>query len=93
MDASERTIVHVHVTHAGAAEGWRPGNVHLVARWDDGSAQAADLDYPLLPGESATIRLPLIAPTSAGRHHVTIGVEQFEDAPFAPRPAFIVDVR
>jgi hypothetical protein len=93
MKAGHTTIVRVHLTHTGTAEGWRPGNVHLVARWDDGSAQAADLDHPLLPGQSATIRLPLVAPKTPGRHRVTIGVEQFEDAPFSPRPAFTVDVR
>jgi hypothetical protein len=93
MHRGQEKIVDVDVMHTGTAEGWRPGNVHLVARWDDGSAQAADLAYPLLPGESATVRMVLLAPKTAGRHRVTIGVEQFEDAPFSPRPAFTVDVR
>jgi hypothetical protein len=92
MDPGEITTLDVHVTHHGRALGWRPGFVRLVARWDDGSAQSVDLDRSLLPGESTTVELPLVAPRTRGRHHVTIGLEQFEDAPFTPRPSFTVVV-
>ena len=93
MDEQERVTLDVRVTHVGTASGWRPGFMRLVARWDDGSAQSADLNRALLPGESTTIDLPLIAPATPGRHRVTIGLEQFEDTPFQPRPQFSVDVR
>lgn len=93
MNRHARTTVRVRVTHTGTAEGWRPGFVRLVARWDDGTAQAADLDRSLLPGRSTTIELPLVAPKTPGRHQLTIGIEQYEDAPFSPRPRFSVEVR
>jgi len=92
MDAGEMTTLDVRVTHRGQALGLRPGFVRLVARWDDGSAQSADLDRALLPGESTTVKLLLVAPRRPGRHHVTIGLEQFEDRPFTPRPSFTVVV-
>ena len=93
MEARDTSTLHVHLTHDGDTLGWRRGFVRLVARWDDGSVQSADLDRPLLPGQTTTVRLILRAPRSPGRHHLTIGLEQFEDAPFTPRPSFTVAVR
>jgi hypothetical protein len=93
MSRGKTVTVDLDVTHTGTALGWRPGFVRLVARWDDGTAQAVDLDRAVLPGHSATFELRLVAPSTAGRHTVTIGLEQFEDTPFTPRPQFTVVVR
>lgn len=99
--------VEVEVTHLGGGAAWRPlsvlpgyvaGSVRLGARWYDAggaevAGQTAELDRVLLPGDSTTARLHLVAPTAPGRYRVTIGLRQ-EGLTWFPRPAtFTVDVR
>ncbi|MCU1352013.1 MAG: hypothetical protein JWM05_1222, partial [Acidimicrobiales bacterium] len=93
-------VVDVDVTHVDGAGAWRPldvplgyvaGSVRLGARWLDASGtevltQTAELPRVLLPGDSTTVELPLVAPTTPGRYRLEVGLRQ-EGLAWFPRPA------
>ena len=100
LGAGAARTVHVEVAHRGAGAAWRPlsvlpgfvaGSVRLSARWLDASGtevltQTAELPRVLLPGDSTTVELPLVAPTTPGRYRLEVGLRQ-EGLAWFPRPA------
>lgn len=106
LDAGEERIVDVDVTHAGRRLGWLakdavPGVVHgtvrVGARWYDGAGevlgQTGELGRVLLPGESVTTELRLVAPERPGRYRLTIGLRQEGVVWFDDPRSFTVVVR
>ncbi|MCU1375695.1 MAG: hypothetical protein JWO68_2981 [Actinomycetia bacterium] len=101
-----RRTIDVDVAHLGGGAAWRPlgvlapdqGAVRLGARWVDAAgtevaSQTAELHRVLLPGDSTTTELPLVAPTQPGRYRLTIGLRQEGLDWFAAPRTFTVEVR
>jgi hypothetical protein len=104
---NETRWVTVRVTHRGRGAGWMPfgalpghdaSTVRLGGRWFDTrgqerAGQLAELDHALLPGQSASVRLPLTAPTATGRYTLRIGLLEEGVGWFDGDASFTVVVR
>ena len=64
----------------------------MLARWDDGTQQATDLDHIVQPGGSTSTTLRLTAPARRGRHRLELSLVQQGGRSWGGR-TFTVDVR